>query len=305
MQIAVIVSNPLCLLDDDIQLNQAEQQQLAKSFTVHAWQSADTATRAKAQALLLHSRISATDLASLPNCRYIGVRAHNTDYVPQPHPAGLTVQGIPQQGAQAVAEHTFALLLALAKNLRQAHRQTVQGSWRAQLPLSLELAGKKLGIIGYGNIGKRVGQIAQAFGMQVLVAAKPGAPGCSACDALEQVLQQADIVTIHRASQPGAAPWLNAERLALLKPHTLLINTARGALVDYDALGEMVLAEKIGGVGLDVYPQEPPTLHWLNHPRVICSPHVAYATDATLAAMNQALLEQLQAWQVGRVSPKT
>lgn len=291
-------ATPTCLLDEAIELSYAQRRQLEMHFQLAPFHAADAQTRASAHALLLHSRISETELATLENCRYIGVRAHNTDYVPAQCPDQLTVQGIPQLGAQSVAEHTFALIFALAKNLRLGHQQTVDGTWRGQMPLNMELHGKKLGIIGYGNIGKRVGQIGQALGLEVLVAAKPGSPGCSACSSLEDVLQSADILTIHRASQPGAAPWLNAERLALLQPHALLINTARGSLIDYDVLGKMVEAGKLGGVGLDVYPSEPPDLAWLNHPRVLCSPHLAYATDSTLAAMNQVLVEQLLAWHL-------
>ncbi|OHC68318.1 MAG: hypothetical protein A2045_01435 [Rhodocyclales bacterium GWA2_65_20] len=291
------------LLDEAIELPEPLHAKLASRFTVAPWHAADAITRAQADTLLLHSRVGEADLQALAQCRYIGVRAHNTDYVPIPlRRDGLLVQGIPQFGTESVAEHTLALIFALAKNLRQGHEQTVSGAWHSGMQLNSKLSGKTLGIVGYGKIGQCVAQMARAFGLQVLVAAKPGVPAKDGMLPLEQLLRQADIVSLHTSTKADTTPVWDAVLLAQLKPGALLINTARGSLIDYDALGQMVLDGRISGVGLDVYPEEPPQLDWLNHQRVLCSPHMAYATDSTLAAMNGALVELVLAWAATQAS---
>lgn len=286
---------PLCLLDDAIDLAIGQRQQLSARFEVHSWQASPIARRQQATALLLHQRLDAAHRAELVCCRYIGIRAHNTDYVPAAlRDPTLTVNGIPQCGAPAVAEHTMALMLALAKQLQPLHQQLIAGHWPKPAPFTLQLAGKTLGLIGFGAIGQQVARIATALGMRVQIAALRD---CRAADRvpLEPMLAQADVVSLHAASAAGLL--LTRERLALMKPSALLINTARGALVDYQALGDMLLAGELGGLGLDVYPTEPPALDWLNHPRVLCSPHNAYATPETLDAMNAALITALLDWQ--------
>ena len=134
------------------------------------------------------------------------------------------------------------------------------------MPLNSKLSGKTLGIVGYGKIGRCVTQMARAFGLQGLVAAKPGAPAKDGMLPLKQLLQQADIVSLHTSTKVDTTPVWDAALLAQLKPGALLINTARGSLIDYDALGQMVLDGRISGVGLDVYPEEPPQLEWPEPP---------------------------------------
>nr|WP_237179214.1 NAD(P)-dependent oxidoreductase [Paenibacillus sp. MMS18-CY102] len=249
------------------------------------------------QAFLIHSRILTKQLERFTQCRYIGVRAHNTDYVngELARQLGIAVRGIPQEGANAVAEHAFALLFAVTKQLSAASHNVQAGKWREGLVPNLELRGKTLGIIGYGTIGQEVAAIGAALGMKPLIASGRGGAATSLDGRLsvEDVLRQADMVTLHASTQAGGAPLIGSRELAMMKDGAILINTARGSLVHEKELAEALRSGKLYGAGLDVYEDEPVRDSLLCElPNVVCTPHVAYFTRETIARMNGNLIDR-------------
>ncbi len=254
---------------------------------------------ASIQYLLLHSFLAEQQLTQLIQCRYIGIRAHNTDYVNRKlaESMNIKVMGLTRQhGVNAVAEHTLALLFALTKHLLPAHQNILGRQWRSNLPLNIELYGKKLGIIGFGKIGKRVGEIGTLLGMEVLVAGK-GIPASDREMRLDDVLAQADVIVILIPGTETNYHFINEARIGQMKDGVILINTARGSVLDYQALAAAIQSGKIAGVGLDVYPNEPVgDFQLAKQPNVICTPHMAYATHDALEMMNDELAENLIAF---------
>jgi len=174
---------------------------------------------------------------------------------------GVVVTIAPGTNQDAVAEHCFTLILALAKNLIRQHQPICDGKWPRQA--NLPLRGKTLGIVGLGRIGKSMTTRALAFGMKV-IAFEP-APDKAFAEKhnvrlvpLDDLLREADYVSLHLPAMAGTKALINAERLRLMKPTAFLINTARGAVVDESALYEVLRDKKIAGAGLDVFEEEPP-----------------------------------------------
>ncbi|HEY9605442.1 MAG TPA: NAD(P)-dependent oxidoreductase [Allocoleopsis sp.] len=286
----------LCLIDENIRLCKVHLEQLATYADVEFIEIANASSSLFQQChlLLLHNKLLPEQLRLMKNCRYIGLRARNLDYVPMDvaDEMRITVRNIPSLSAIAVAEHTFALIFALAKNLVASHTQTVSGQWRSNTSLNFELHGKVLGIIGYGTIGRQVEQLGKCLGMQVIIADKPGTHQSNRC-CLEELLPRADIVTLHLSSTASNKNYINKYRLSLMKRGSLLINTSRGSVLDYAALTEALQDGRLGGAGLDVYDVEPATSSPLFElPNVICTPHVAYSTKEALARKNDILVDQ-------------
>jgi len=174
---------------------------------------------------------------------------------------GVVVTIAPGTNQDAVSEHCFMLILALAKNLLRQHEPIRDGKWPRQA--NLPLRGKTLGIVGLGRIGKSMTTRALAFGMKV-IAFEP-APDLAFVEKhgvtlapLDDLLRQADYVTLHLPAMEGTKALINAERLALMKPTAYIVNTARGAVVDEVALYEALRDKRIAGAGLDVFDEEPP-----------------------------------------------
>lgn|GEM_PF-3248069 len=154
--------------------------------------------------MLAHGFISDSLLSELVKCSYIGMRTHNTDYINKTlaEEMGITVCGLSRQyGVNAVAEHTFMLILALAKNLVNSYQNTISGRWREALGPNAELSGKKIGIIGCGQIGKRVAEIASFFGMEVLVAGKEKVLKKDELPVAD-VVSRSDIISVHIPATP-------------------------------------------------------------------------------------------------------
>ncbi|MDC7219144.1 MAG: NAD(P)-dependent oxidoreductase [Spirochaetales bacterium] len=247
--------------------------------------------------LLFHSPLPDDELRQMKNCRYIGVRAHNTDYINKSlaEAMKIEVKGLNRQhGVTAVAEHSFALIFALAKNIRGAHQNLIEGKWQEGLPQNFQLSGKTLGIIGYGEIGRRVAQMGEALGMKIALAQSPRSlkPGNLS---VEEVLVQSDVLSLHLSTSKENRHYLNRERLKLMKKGSILINTARASVVDYEALEEEISLGRFWGVGLDVYDDEPvENSAFKQYSNVILTPHIGYRTGETLENMNGELLENLK-----------
>ena len=227
-------------------------------------------------------------LEQAPRCRYIGILATgmnnvDLDYCKQ---RGITVNNVAGYGTDSVAQHTLMLMLNLATSALATMRQVQQGEW-SQSPFFclldnpvIELAGKHLVIVGYGTLGQRVAELAKAFGMRVSVAARPGTQHTSRRP-LDELLPEADVVSLHCQLSDDTAEMINAERLALMKPGAFLINTARGGLIDEQALLTALTQNQIGGAALDTLSVEPPPAdHPLLNaqlPNLLITPHSAWA----------------------------
>jgi len=203
----------------------------------------------------------------------------------------IEVVNSPDANTQAVAEHTLALMLALARRLPRADLSMKEGKWEKKQLMGTGLAGKTLGIVGFGRIGRQVAIRAKAFGMRVLVNQRRPTPelnlelGVEAVD-LDDLLKEADFVSLHVPSKPETEGMMGPQKLALMKPAAYLVNTARGTVIDEKALLEALDNNTIAGAALDVFVKEPATDSILaQHPRVIATPHIAASTeDAQLDA---------------------
>lgn len=291
--------NKKCFIDRNIELTKREIEFIESLNLAVSIIDENKVDYSEIEYLLLHSKLSDEHLLAMRNCKYIGIRAHNTDYVSDQITSqqGVVVKGLQNQhGINAVAEHTFSLIFSLIKNTVNAHKNVIAGKWRENLRLNDELSNKKLGIIGNGKIGHRVAEIATFFGMEILLAGKKNEekPGEMI---LEDVLKNADIVTLHLSSQEENNNYINHDRLKLMKKNSILINTARGSVLDYLALEKEIKNDKFLGVGLDVFNDEP-VLHssLTQYSNVILTPHIAYMTNETLDKMNNELLENLKAF---------
>jgi len=201
---------------------------------------------------------------------------------------GVGVCNLRDYCTASVAQHVLGVMLLLTHRLREYDALVRAGAWQRGEQFCLldhpirELTGRRLGIVGYGVLGKAVARAASlAFGMQVLIAQRPGGePDAGRVD-IDALLPQVDVLSLHCPLTPQTQGLLDAERLARMQPSALLINTARGALVDSQALADALRAGRLGGAAIDVLPQEPPTggnpLLARDIPNLIVTPHIAWA----------------------------
>ena len=208
---------------------------------------------------------------------------------------GVVVVHTPDVLTDATADLTLALLLAAARRLPEGQRLVASGGWRgwaATQLLGMELRDRTLGVVGLGRIGAAVAVRARAFGMRIAYHQRHPRPdvaaplGATFVDDLDRLLATSDVVTLHAPLTPATHHLLDARRLALMPAHALLINAARGPLVDEGALVAALREGRLAGAGLDVYEEEPrvhPGL--LDLPNVVLAPHLGSATDTTRRAM--------------------
>jgi glycerate dehydrogenase len=249
-------------------------------------------------------------LERLPDLRYIGVTAtgFNIVDVEAARKQRIIVTNVPAYGTDSVAQTVFALLLELTHRVGH-HAQTVRdGKWARcpdftyqDFPL-VELSGLTLGIVGYGRIAKKVAAIAEAFGMQILVARhRPNLESPYPTAETTDVFRRCDVLTLHCPLTPDTKGIVNAERLALMKRSAFLINTSRGPLIDEGALAEALNAGLIAGAGLDVLSVEPPPAdHPLYRARnCLITPHYAWATKAARQRLMDVSAKNLAAFLAG------
>lgn len=222
---------------------------------------------------------------------------------------GIRVCNVTAYATPSVAEHTLALILSLTRRLReQAHAARERWSQSEQFcvldhPVS-ELSGRTLGIVGYGELGQAVARLGKAFGMRVRIARRPGEldtrPGRVP---LAELLESADVLSLHCPLTPRTQGLIDAGALQRMQPHALLINTARGGLVDENALLEALRAKRLGGAALDVLAQEPPPadhpLLTAGLPNLIVTPHVAWAARQARQRLVDELQANIEAFQAG------
>ncbi len=213
---------------------------------------------------------------------------------------GIIVMNTPQANTTATCEHTVAMMLALARNIPQADVSLHKGEWTRSKFMGVQLQGKTLGIIGLGRIGTQVAKRAQAFGMEIVafdpyVSEEQARANKVVLLSLDEVLAQSDFVTLHSSLTQGSRGLLDEAAIAKMKPGARVINVARGALVDLDALYQAISAGKLGGAALDVFEEEPPqTEHPLfKLPNVVVTPHLGASTAEAQRDVSIQIAEQV------------
>ena len=257
-------------------------------------------------------RLRAEVLSKLPRLRMIAVAATGTDNVDIGYcrERGIVVSNIRNYAVHSVPEHAFSLILALRRNLFAYCRDVEAGRWGRSEQFCLsghaigDLHGSTLGIIGEGALGQGTALIARGFGMRVLFAdhAPPKAPGVEFVP-LDQVLSESDVVTLHLPLTESNRNLIGARELGMMKKSALLINTARGGLVDEQALADALRSGVIAGAGFDVLNVEPPrsgnVLLDLKQPNFILTPHIAWASSGAVQALADQLIDNIEAFVAG------
>ena len=252
-------------------------------------------------------QISAEVIANLPKLKLIQLTATGMNNVDQEACAAhnVTLYNVAGYAVKSVPEHTFMLMLNAMRAGLHYHNKVIDGTWvedgnfcLLDVPL-IDLEDKTLGIIGIGTIGKRVTDIARAFGMTVLWAEHQGrTPRNDDYTAFEDVLACADVISLHCPLNDATKHLINKDTLAKMTKKPLLINVARGGIVDSQALTDAIHSEQILGYGSDVFEQEPiaeddPLLSLGDHPRVIFSPHNAWGSKSAQETLWQMLSKQV------------
>jgi glycerate dehydrogenase len=235
-------------------------------------------------------RIDAATMAAAPGLKLICVTATGTNNIDlaAARERGIAVCNAPGYATPSVVEHVFALLLTLVRRLDAYRLSVSRGDWSRSTQFCVfdepidELAGKTLGIVGYGELGRAVAGIAEAFGMRVLLCQRPGTGPTPGRWPLERLLPVVDVLSLHCPLTDSTRHLIGAAEFALMKSGALLINTARGGIVDESALLDALRSGRLAGAALDVLAEEPPpTDHALIRaalPNLIVTPHVAWAS---------------------------
>jgi len=239
--------------------------------------------------LLNKVELSRELLQSVPNLKLVavaGTGTNNIDVVAA-RELGVAVCNVRGYCTSSVVQHVWGLILSLTQHVSDYARLASNGSWNRHEALTVlshpirELDGRTFGVVGWGELGRGAARVAQAFGMQVLIANRRGQTPRPDRMELPELLAAADIVSLHCPLNDSTRGLIGERELALMKPDALLINTARGALVDGKALSVALKAGRLGGAGIDVLPREPPlpgdALLDPDIPNLILTPHVAWA----------------------------
>ena len=252
---------------------------------------------------LLTDRIDEALLARAPRLRIVANMAVGTDNVDlaAARARGVAVSNTPDVLTDATADLAFALLLAAARRLPWADRYVRAGGfvgWRPDLGIGLDVTGRTLGVVGWGRIGRAVAERARGFRMEVIWHGRSG--GVS----LDELLARSDFVSLHVPLTPETRHLIGERELRRMRPHALLVNTARGPIVDEAALVRALREGWIAGAGLDVFEREPALTNGLaDLPQVALAPHLGSATTATRSRMAELAAENIVAALRGQPIP--
>jgi glycerate dehydrogenase len=224
---------------------------------------------------------------------------------------GIGVCNVPAYSTMSMVQHVFAMLLSLTQHLREYQDLLQQGTWKRAPQFTLldypirELAGKRFGIVGYGNTGKAVARVAEALGMSVLVAARNKDDKRSGRVPLDSLLASVDVLSIHVPLLPETRDLIGPKELTLMKPDAVLINCSRGGIVDERALATVLKAGRLAGAAVDVLSEEPPIhgnpLLDPSIPNLIVTPHVAWASREARQRVIQEIALNIAAFQNGEL----
>lgn len=255
--------------------------------------------------------MTADSLKFAEKLKYIGLFATGFNNIDLDYTSthGITVCNVPGYSTEAVVQHTFALILEILCKTAEYNNTVARGDWVksrtfSYFPIPLyELAGRTIGIVGFGSIGRRVADVAKAFGMKVLVYKRSQVDDTTVTEVtLDELLQNSDIVSLHCPLNADSENMMNADSFAEMKNGAVFINTARGGLVDEKALREALLSGKLSGAGLDVLRHEPmsPDCPLLGIKNCIITPHVAWAGLETRQRLMNIVAENLRSFLNGR-----
>ena len=251
----------------------------------------------------------AETLKLLPKLKLIAVAATGTDIIDKAYckANGITIVNIRNYAFNTVPEHVLALIFTLRRNLFAYTKDVQDGVWNKSSQFCFlthpirDVAGSTLGIVGYGALGKSIGKRAEALGMKVLPYDIFPQPGLVDFDT---ILTQSDIITLHVPLTPETKNMIGAKELKKMKPSAILINTARGGLVDEAALVEALKTRTIAGAGFDVLTKEPPKegnlLLDATIPNLIVTPHVAWASKEAMQILADQLIDNIEAFVAGK-----
>ena len=255
--------------------------------------------------------LRAAALEQAANLRLIVVAATGTNNVDldAARARGITVCNVRGYATPSLVQHVFSVLLALVTHLPQYAEAVRVGQWQRSKQFCLldfsvhELAGRTLGIVGYGELGQAVAHMAECFGMKVLLAQRPGGPERPGRLPLDELLPRVDVLSLHCPLTPATRDLIGARELALLPKHAILINTARGGVVDEQALADALRVGQLGGAGVDVLTQEPPVdgnpLLADDIPNLIVTPHVAWASQESRQRLADEVARDVRAFLAG------
>lgn len=287
---------------------------------VHQWEEYQATSADQIVARLKDATVAITNkvmlrretLEQLPGLKMVAVAATGTDNVDIAccRERGIVVSNIRNYSVHTVPEHVFMLMLALRRNLLAFRADVRNGAWQKSPQFCLfthpvrDLYGSTLGIIGHGAIGKAVEQIAVAFGMKVLIAEHKGAAEVrNGYTAFDIVLRDSDVITLHLPLNEQTRHLIGTTEFACMRSDALLINTARGGLVDEAALLDALRSGRLGGAGFDVLGKEPPTqghpLLDLDLPNFILTPHIAWSGREAMQTLADQLIANIEAYAAG------
>ncbi|MBT3360504.1 MAG: D-2-hydroxyacid dehydrogenase [Rhodospirillales bacterium] len=273
--------------------------------------------RAREATIIINNKVPlrAETLAQLPNLQMIAVAATGTDCIDKAYCAAndIVVSNIRGYATSTVPEHTFALILALKRSLIGYRQDVIDGEWQRSgqfcfftHPITA-LAGNVLGIIGEGSIGQSVAEIGKAFGMKPLFAAHKGVTGLGPLyTPFDEVIETADVITMHCPLLPQTENTIAMPEFTRMKPSAIIVNTARGGLVNEADLATALKQGQIAGAGFDVTtPPEPPAddnplLQLLDLPNFILTPHVAWASHEAQQTLADQLIDNIEAFVDGQ-----
>ena len=275
--------------------------------------AAEVAQRIQGADVIISNKvhINAEHMQLNPQLKLILISATGTNNVDLVHAQqqGIVVCNCQAYGTAAVAQHTLMLMLNLATSFRQYDRAVQQGDWQKadqfcllDFPI-IELAGKTLGIVGYGELGQAVAHLAKAFGMKIMIGALPNRPMAAERVAFSEMLAQVDFLSLHCPLTEETRDLLNHESLAQMKASAFVINCARGGVVNESALAEALKLGTIAGAATDVLTVEPPkqgnVLLDPSIPNLIITPHSAWGSVDARQRIVQQLVENVEAFEAG------
>ncbi len=289
----------------------------AHGWTEHAQTAAHEAVeRARDATILILNKVSLTAdaIAHLPNLKLVAVAATGTDCVDKGacEDAGIAVCNVRGYAGATVPEHTFALILALSRSLIPYRADVLAGEWQKAGQFCFfthpigDLAGRRLGIFGSGDLGRQVAALGRAFGMDVVFSDRKGAVQARAGTMpFAQVIETADVLTLHCPLTEDTRGLIAAPEFARMHRKPLLINTARGGLVDEEDLERALASGQVSGAGFDVTLPEPPPLdsplmRIATRPNVIVTPHTAWASREAQQALADQLIGTIEAFAAGQ-----
>jgi glycerate dehydrogenase len=276
--------------------------------------SEDVRQRIKGAEIVISNKavLDSNDLQSAAALKLVCIAATGTNNVDleAARRCNITVCNVTAYATASVVEHVFSQLLVLARRLDEYHAAVDQGRWQHSSEFCLldypmrELAGMTLGIIGYGELGQAVAAAGRAFGMHILVAERSGKPPRPGRTPLDEVLKTADAISLHCPLNRETRNLIGSRELGLMRRDAILVNTARGGIVDEQALLHSLQTGGIGAAAVDVLSEEPPQhgnpLLGTGLPNLLVTPHIAWASVKSRQRLINQLAENITAWQAGK-----